>query len=67
VNLLLNMSIETATLPSSAVAIAPATTNCPWKKPEVFAASTSFRELMDSDLAAKLQKEEDEKYAHDLR
>ena len=61
------MPIETATTPSPAVAIAPASANCPWKRPEVFVASTSFRELMDSDFAAKLQTEEDEKYAHDLR
>ncbi len=42
-------------------------TTSPWKKTETAAVSTSFRELMDSDLAAKLQKEEDEKFAHDMR
>ena len=39
----------------------------PWKKAEVTATSPSFRELMDNDLAEKLQKEEDEKYAQQLR
>jgi hypothetical protein len=37
------------------------------KKTETVVASTSFRELMDSDLATKLQKEEDEKFAHEIR
>ena len=52
---------------SPAVAITPSPTNSPWKKSEVVVASSSFRELMDSDLAAKLQTEEDEKYAHQIR
>lgn len=51
---------------SSAVLIPPSPSSCPWKKPEAVVASSSFRELMDSDLAAKLQKEEDERYAHGM-
>lgn len=38
----------------------------PWKKPEINSVSPSFRELMDNDLAQKLQTEEDEKYAHQI-
>ncbi|CAF3343998.1 unnamed protein product [Rotaria socialis] len=51
---------------STAVMMAPQMTACPWKKTEAVPASTSFRELMDGDLAAKLQKEEDEKFAHTM-
>ncbi|CAF3745667.1 unnamed protein product [Adineta steineri] len=60
------MPIESGEGPSSTVVMTPLTTACPWKKTEPISASTSFRELMDSDLAAKLQKEEDEKFAHEL-
>ncbi len=52
---------------SSTAIMTPSTTTSPWKKTETAPISTSFRELMDSDLAAKLQKEEDEKFAHDMR
>ena len=37
------------------------------KKTDNVTSSTSFREVMDSDLAAKLQKEEDDKYVHDIK
>ncbi|CAF1022038.1 unnamed protein product [Rotaria sordida] len=47
--------------------MSPSTTTCPWKKTETVPVSTSFQELMDSDLAAKLQNEEDEKFAHETR
>ncbi|CAF1230232.1 unnamed protein product [Adineta steineri] len=60
------MPIESGEGPSSTVVMTPLTAACPWKKTEPISASTSFRELMDSDLAAKLQKEEDEKFAHEL-
>lgn len=43
------------------------TMGCPWKKTQPVVSNTSFRELMDSDLAAKLQKEEEDKYAHQLK
>ncbi|CAF2665034.1 unnamed protein product [Rotaria sp. Silwood2] len=56
----------TGDVPSSTVVMSPSTTTCPWKKTETVPVSTSFRELMDSDLAAKLQKEEDEKFAHEI-
>jgi RIO kinase 3 len=52
--------------PSSTVAIPPSTTSCPWKKTEPVVNSTSFQELMDSDLAEKLQKEEDKKFAQEI-
>jgi hypothetical protein len=52
---------------SSTAIMTPIATTCPWKKTETTVASTSFRELMDGDLAAKLQKEEDEKFSHDMR
>lgn len=61
------MPIGTGEGASSTAIMTPSTTACPWKKTETVAPSTSFRELMDSDLAAKLQKEEDEKYAHEMR
>lgn len=51
---------------SSTAVMNPSTTTCPWKKTETVPVSNSFRELMDSDLAAKLQKEEDEKYAQQI-
>jgi hypothetical protein len=54
----------TGDVPSSTAIMTP---TCPWKKTETVVASTSFRELMDSDLATKLQKEEDEKFAHEIR
>ncbi len=53
--------------PSSTVAIPPSTTSCPWKKTELVVNSTSFQELMDSDLAEKLQKEEDKKFAQEIK
>ena len=57
------MPKETSDVPSSTAIM----TTSPWKKTETVVASTSFRELMDGDLAAKLQKEEDEKFAHEMR
>ena len=51
---------------SSTVVMTPSTTTCPWKKTPTAANTTSFRELMDGDLAAKLQKEEEERYSHEL-
>jgi hypothetical protein len=54
-------------IPSSTAIMTPSTTTCPWKKTEAEVTSTSFRELMDSDLAAKLQKEEEEKFAQELK
>ncbi|CAF1198280.1 unnamed protein product [Rotaria sp. Silwood1] len=60
------MPKETGDIPSSTIVIPSSTTTCPWKKTEIIPVSTSFRELMDSDLAAKLQKEEDEKYANEM-
>ena len=61
------MPKETSDASSSTVVINRPTMTSPWKKTENVAPSTSFRELMDSDLAAKLQKEEDERYAHEMR
>lgn len=61
------MPKETGEMTSPTAVINPATTSCPWKKVETVPVSTSFRELMDSDLAVKLQTEEDEKYAHQMR
>lgn len=52
---------------SSTVVMTPPTTTCPWKKTAPVANSTSFRELMDGDLAAKLQKEEEERYSHEMK
>ncbi|CAF1507214.1 unnamed protein product [Adineta ricciae] len=52
--------------PSSTAVLTPAASACPWKKTTIVPTCTSFRELMDSDLAEKLQREEDEKYAHDM-
>lgn len=46
---------------------ATAVMTSPWKKTETNVISTSFQELMDSDLAEKLQKEEENKYAHELK
>jgi len=46
--------------PSSTVVITP---TCPWKKAAASSNSPSFQELMDGDLAAKLQREEEEKYS----
>jgi hypothetical protein len=54
----------TGDTPSSTAVMTP---SCPWKKPETVVNSTSFRELMDGDLAAKLQKEEEEKFAHEIK
>lgn len=52
---------------TAVAAASSSTTACPWKKTQSVVNNTSFRELMDSDLAAKLQKEEEEKYAHELK
>ncbi|UJR15520.1 hypothetical protein I4U23_002460 [Adineta vaga] len=60
------MPIESDNGPSSTAVMTPTVATCPWKKTNPIPMSTSFRELMDSDLAAKLQKEEDEKYAHQM-
>jgi hypothetical protein len=57
----------TGDIPSSTAIMTPSTTTCPWKKTETVVNSTSFRELMDSDLAAKLQKEEEDKFAHEIK
>lgn len=54
-------------IPSSTAVMTPSTVTCPWKKTETAVTSTSFRELMDSDLAAKLQKEEEDKYAQEIK
>lgn len=43
------------------------TSTCPWKKTEPIVNSTSFRELMDGDLAQKLQTEEEMKYQQELK
>ena len=61
------MPKEASNMPSSTAVITPSTATCPWKKIETSPVLTSFQELMDSDLADKLQKEEDEKYAHQMR
>jgi hypothetical protein len=53
--------------PSSTVTMKPSTASCPWKKSEPVMNSTSFQELMDSDLAEKLQNEEDKKFAHEIK
>lgn len=55
------MPINNGNAPSATAVINP------WKKPEINSVSPSFRELMDNDLAQKLQTEEDEKYAHQIR
>ncbi len=52
---------------SSTVAVSPSTMACPWKKSEPVINSTPFQELMDSDLAEKLQKEEDLKYTRQIK
>lgn len=53
---------------SSTAILTPSTqTTCPWKKTAPQDNSPSFRELMDSDLAAKLQKEEEDKYQHEMK
>lgn len=52
---------------SSTVVMKPSTTTCPWKKSEPVVNTTSFRELMDGDLAAKLQQEEEERYSQQLK
>lgn len=54
------MPINNGNAPSATAVINP------WKKTDVTVASPSFRELMDNDLAEKLQQEEDEKYAHQI-
>ena len=59
------MPKETGDNQSSTAIMTP--TTCPWKKSEPVINSPSFRELMDGDLAAKLQKEEDERYQHELK
>lgn len=61
------MPTESIDGPSSTAVLTPAASACPWKKTTIVPTCTSFRELMDSDLAEKLQREEDEKYAHDMR
>ncbi len=57
----------TGDIQSSTALMTPPTTTCPWKKTETVVNSTPFRELMDGDLAAKLQKEEEDKFAHEIK
>lgn len=51
---------------ATAVMQSPSVNKCPWKKVENVVVSPSFQELMDCDLASKLQQEEDQKYARQL-